>query len=157
MKLLMDADCLIKLTKAGLKETICRHYEITIPPIVKNEVVDAGKAKDCPDAEAVEKNIKNGLIRVGREKTLDHRKGDHALAESFKKGQYDGIATDDAKLIRFLRATGISFVVPGLLIYLLSQQEIIGLEAAFDSLKALSAFISEDEYTMTTLLLEKKL
>ena len=25
MKILMDADCLIKLTKAGLKEFICRH------------------------------------------------------------------------------------------------------------------------------------
>jgi hypothetical protein len=31
MKLLMDADCLIKLTKAGLKETVCRNDTVFIP------------------------------------------------------------------------------------------------------------------------------
>jgi hypothetical protein len=33
----MDSDCLIKLTKAGLKEYICQEYEITIPAVVKKE------------------------------------------------------------------------------------------------------------------------
>ena len=37
MKILMDSDCLIKLTKAGLKEYICQEYEITIPAVVKKE------------------------------------------------------------------------------------------------------------------------
>jgi hypothetical protein len=42
----MDADCLIKLTKAGLREPICRYEQIVIPAIVKREVVDAAKSKD---------------------------------------------------------------------------------------------------------------
>ncbi len=37
MKILMDADCLIKLTKAGLKEHVCRQDEIIIPSIVKEK------------------------------------------------------------------------------------------------------------------------
>ena len=53
MKTLMDADCLIKLTKAGLKEFICQHDQIAIPRIVKREVVDAGKMKGYPDADLV--------------------------------------------------------------------------------------------------------
>ena len=47
MKLLMDADCLIKLTKAGLKELIAENATISIPETVKREVVDAGKIKGC--------------------------------------------------------------------------------------------------------------
>ena len=42
MKLLMDADCLIKLTKAGLKELIAGDAAISIPETVRREVVDAG-------------------------------------------------------------------------------------------------------------------
>jgi hypothetical protein len=51
----MDADCLIKLTKAGLKELICQHEKIFIPAGVKREVVDAGKSKGYADADLVEK------------------------------------------------------------------------------------------------------
>ncbi len=43
MKILMDADCLIKLTKAGLKEAICPFCAIMMPQAVYSEVVDAGK------------------------------------------------------------------------------------------------------------------
>ena len=56
MKLLMDADCLIKLTKAGLKELVAKKDSVSIPEPVKREVVDAGKKKQCSDAIAVEKN-----------------------------------------------------------------------------------------------------
>jgi len=35
MKLLMDADCLIKLTKAGLKELIAEDAVISIPETVR--------------------------------------------------------------------------------------------------------------------------
>ncbi|MEW6377115.1 MAG: hypothetical protein AB1502_15160 [Thermodesulfobacteriota bacterium] len=60
----MDADFLIKLTKAGLKEEICKRFGVDIPSIVKKEVVDAGKSKGLSDAELVEKNIQNDIIRV---------------------------------------------------------------------------------------------
>ena len=52
----MDADCLIKLTRAGLKEFVCRQETLGIPVVVESEVVDAGKVKDCDDAYVVEKN-----------------------------------------------------------------------------------------------------
>ncbi len=39
MKLLMDADCLIKLTKAGLKEIVVLKCDVFIPGPVKREVV----------------------------------------------------------------------------------------------------------------------
>jgi rRNA-processing protein FCF1 len=155
MKILMDSDCLIKLTKAGLKEYICQQYEVTIPAIVKKEVVDGGKSKGFPDAELVEKNIQKDILQVAGKESL-HIKGEQALIEVFKKGRYEAIATDDAKLIRLLRSTGLRFILPGLLIYSLYQRNNIDKLTALNWLDKLSTSISEDEYSMVKFILEEK-
>jgi len=156
MKILMDADCLIKLTKAGFKEQICQQYEITIPNVVKKEVVDAGKIKGVPDAELVEKDIQKDIIQVTGKETLPRIKGDQALIEIFKRGRYDALATDDVKLIRLLRSIGIPYILPGLFIYALYQKNIIDKKTALNCLEKLSLFISEDEYSVIKFLLEEK-
>ncbi len=152
----MDADCLIKLTKAGIKESVCKRNEIAIPIIVKMEVVDAGKIKGLSDAEQVEKNIQNGIIRVVGKESFARLKGDHALIEIFKQGKYDTIATDDAKLIRFLRAAGIPYILPGLFIYFFYQGNFIDKKTALIWLEKLSVLISEDEQSIVKILLEEK-
>ena len=156
MKILMDADCLIKLTKAGLKEFICQHEKIAIPGIVKREVVDAGKSRGYPDADLVDKNIRNGLIALAKEAEFNHMKGDQALVATFKQGRYTAVATDDAKLIRFLRAAGIPFVFPALLIYAIYNKDLIDQATGLNWLDRLSPFISEEEYSVTKLLLEER-
>lgn len=156
MKILMDSDCLIKLTKAGIKEDIFKHYEVTIPATVKKEVVDAGKIKGVPDADLVEENINKDIIRVVGKESSIRIKGDQALIEFFKRGRYDAIASDDAKLIRLLRSIGIRFILPGLLIYSIFRENVIDKETALNWLKKLSTFISEDEYSIIRFLLEEK-
>jgi len=156
MKILMDADCLIKLAKAGLKESVCQEEQIVIPRIVKKEVVDAGKRKGLPDADAVEKNIKNGMIALEEEALPSTLKGDQALVASFKRGTYGSIATDDGRLIRMLRATGIPSILPGLLIHSLYKKGVIDRLTGLNWLERLSPFISDDEYSMTKLLLGGK-
>lgn len=156
MEILMDADCLIKLTKAGLKEFICNQEKITIPGTVKREVVDTGKSKGYPDAELIEKNIDQGLITVAKEKALNHVKGDLALVAMFKRGRFTAVATDDAKLIRILRAAGIPFVLPALLIYSIHGRGLIDQAKALNWLDRLSPFISEEEYSVVKLLLEER-
>lgn len=155
MKLLMDADCLIKLTKAGLKELIAENALIDLPETVKQEVVDAGKLKGCMDSFAVEQNIKSQMIKV-IQSSGDYTKGDHALAALFDKETYDAVATDDAKLTRHLTAHGIPFILPGLIINHLKKEAKISLTTARWALDQLAAFISEDEFSMTKLLLEKE-
>ena len=102
----MDADCLIKLTKSGLKEPICRFAEVVIPRTVQREVVEAGRIKGQPDADLVDQNIRDGLIAIAEESSPHHSTGDQALIDVFKEGRYTVIATDDAKLIRNLRSAG---------------------------------------------------
>jgi len=156
MKILMDADCLIKITKAGIKEKVCRQFEVVIPLTIKEEVVDAGKAKSHPDADLVEKNINAGLIVLESGKSSKRRKGDRALLEAFKNSQYTAVATDDAKLTRLFRATGIPFILPALLIFSVWKRGAIDQTTALNWLEKLSVFISEDEYSMVRLLLEEK-
>ena len=72
----------------------------------------------------------------------------------FEKEKYDAVATDDAKLTRHLRAHGIRFILPGLIVYQLQKEGRITSNTAHWALDQLSGFISEDEFSMTRLLLE---
>lgn len=155
MKILMDADCLIKITKAGLKELIVTNEDIFIPEIVKWEVVDSGKKKECQDAFIVEKNIEAKAISLIKASS-SYKKGDEAVIALFQKDKYDAVATDDAKFTRLLKAYNIPFILPGLIIFKLRQSGLLTKEAALGALKKLAKFISEDEYSMVRLLMEKE-
>jgi rRNA-processing protein FCF1 len=155
MNILMDADCLIKLTKAGLKGFICKQERIVTPGTVKREVVDAGKSKGHPDAELIEENIRQGLITMAEEAASGHVKGDQALVAMFKRGRYAAVATDDAKLTRILRGIGIPFVLPAVLIFSICSNGLIDKAKGLNWLERLSPFISEEEYSVTKLLFEE--
>ncbi len=118
----MDADCLIKLTKAGLKDMVCRYFRIFIPIIVKVEVVDAGKQHQCSDAVIVEKNIQDDKITIVKSQQ-NYSTGDSALVSLFEDENYEAVATDDAKLTRKLKTAGIPFVLPGIIVYKLVQEK----------------------------------
>ena len=148
----MDADCLIKLTKAGLKELVCRHDTVVIPHMVKREVVDAGKSRGCDDAFAVEKNISAGFISVVEHSGI-YVSGDGALIDIFSEKEFDAVATDDTKLIRALKTSGIPFIVPGLIIYHLLKEECLTKTRAIQALNQLAVFISDDEFSTVRLLI----
>ena len=154
MKILMDSDCLIKITKAGLKELVCESFAVTIPSVVKVEVVDAGKEKKSADADIVEKNIKNKIIKVLISPS-DIGNGDQALVNQFIAIEYDVVATDDAKLTRTLTAHNIPFVVPGILVFHLFEKGFIDFSRVVWALRQLSPFISREEYGTVMLLLER--
>jgi rRNA-processing protein FCF1 len=155
MKVLMDADSLIKLTKAGLKEIVVTHIIVYIPEEVKREVIDAGKAKGCADALIVDTNIKaNKLTLVDATRTYTH--GDEAIINLFNKDNFDAVSTDDAKLIRRLKMHSIPFIIPGLIIYKLFKDKIIDREIALKALDSLSEFISADEHSVIHLLLREE-
>ena len=155
MIILMDSDCLIRLTKAGLKDVVCRHFRIFIPAVVKMEVVDAGKQHQCSDATIVEQNIQDERILIATSRQ-SYENGDSALISLFSGKKYDAVATDDSKLTRKLKAADIPFVLPGIILFVLFQKNKITHNEAIRSLEKLSEFISEDEFSTVSILLEKK-
>ncbi len=65
MKVIMDSDCLIKLTRAKAKEVVLRNIEVYIPPKVFEETVTIPKDEGYMDAFIIEDNKKNGLLSIG--------------------------------------------------------------------------------------------
>ena len=98
--------------------------------------------------------VKANIITIAKSDS-DYSKGDDALIALFRKENYDAVATDDAKLTRLLRIKGIPFILPGLIMYKLLQDNLISRKTALRTLKQLAEFISEDEYSTARLLMEK--
>jgi len=143
MNVLMDADCLIKFTKAGLKESVCTHLSVVIPLIVKREVIDHGK--NHPDSIVIKNNLDNGLLSLSGVESQDE-KGEEAALAIFQKGGFDTILSDDKRFVRRLRALGIPYLTPAVCIVLLLKQLKINLPDALKKLESLRPFISSDEY-----------
>lgn len=141
----MDADCLIKFTKAGLKETVCTCLSVVIPRIVKHEVVDLGK--NHPDSIIIKENIARGLLLLSIDEIQDV-KGEEAALKIFQNGGFDAILSDDKRFIRRLRVLDIPYMTPASCIVYLMKQGKFSLPEALDKLELLRNFISSDEYNM---------
>ena len=102
MKMIMDADCLIKLTKSGIKEEACQSFAVAVPLKVKHEVVDAGSGH--PDADVVKRNIDAGLLSVEKGGKASHGEGEREVLALYETGGYDCVCSDDRKFLRTLRA-----------------------------------------------------
>lgn len=156
MKIIMDADCLIKLTKAGLKEDVCRAFKVTLPHLVKEEIVDRGKARQLPDALVVERNLSEGMIKVKSDKTIKATAGEKEVLALYQKGGFDAVGSDDKRFIRQLRLFNVPYITPAVFIALMVKQGTVNIAAALKKLEALSAYISDDEYSTVKLFLENR-
>jgi rRNA-processing protein FCF1 len=163
MKVLMDADCLIKLTKAGIKEAVCAHLSVVIPQVVRHEVIELGK--NHPDSIVIKNNLDKGLLSlsesdietreatsstdskgsIGSKGSIDS-KGEDAVLATFLNGGFAAICSDDKRFIRRLRALDVPYVTPAVCIVLLLKQACITLPDAQEKLGLLASFISSDEY-----------
>ena len=152
MKVLMDADCLIKLTKSKLKELVCKNFSVSVPQVVKEEVVD--NAEKHPDALIIKKNIESKLLTLNK-MSLSAQKGEDALFATFQHGKFGAICSDDKRFLKRLQLFDIPYITPSVFINILLKDGEIILEEAYEKLDLLSPFISDDEYNAVKLVLEK--
>jgi rRNA-processing protein FCF1 len=153
MKVLMDADCLIKLTKAGLKEIVCTHLSVVIPRVVKHEVVDLGNKH--PDSLVIKDNLHKGLLALSTIEAPEE-KGEEAALVIFQGGGFEAILSDDKRFIRRLRALDIPYMTPAVCLVVLQKQGKIDWQGALEKLELLSPFISGDEYNTVKWALESR-
>lgn len=154
MNIVMDADCLIKLTKAGLKEEACRAFAITIPRRVEEEVVDQGKRRDLPDAFVIEQNISAGLLSVQSAGGAKTSIGEKEAILLYQKGGFDAIASDDRRFVRQLRTFDIPYLTPAVVLAVMVKSNILKASDALQRLETLLPYISESEYYAVKLVLE---
>ena len=142
MKIVMDSDALIKLTKSGAKGLITENFDVTIPDRVYEETVTQAAA--YPDSQEIDRNVEAGRIEV--KKTSATERGEMAVLNLFKRGGYDLLVSDDNRFLKHLAADGIPYLTPPFLIIYLLHKKILSRLYAEKYIDNLKMYISEDEY-----------
>lgn len=162
MKIVMDSDCLVKLTKAGGKEVVAEAMEVHIPKLVRKETVDDVRERGFPDALAIEENIDKKMLQVlesqSRKKivALPAAKGETEVVSLFLDGGYDAIASDDRRFLRKLGSADIPFLTPTACLVYAYEQGKTGKDDTLRILENLKSLISGEEYAVAKIYLEEK-
>ena len=156
----MDADCLIKLTKAGAKSPVLSVLETSIPQAVRREAVDEGKKGNHPDAFIIEENINRGKlksIKASRRADMGFvaHKGEREVITLFLAGGYDAVASDDARFLRKLEIAGIPFMTAAACVAYLYVSGKVKMKQALDLLEQLRKHINDEEYSVFKLFMEE--
>jgi predicted nucleic acid-binding protein len=151
-KLLLDSDALIKLTKAGLLEDVCRHYNCIITTEVKNEAVDEGKRRLHQDALKIEYLINKKSLKIkdskkSRKTKENLGKGEMSTASLYFEEKNRVIITDDSAFIKYLEENGMRFSIPADLVLLMKVENKIDRKTALIYLEKMRDFIKEEVYS----------
>ena len=121
MKIVMDSDVLIKLTKTGSKEIIVSLLEVFIPKRVHEETVI--ESEDCSDARTIQENINEGKIYVTGSSC--HEKGEIEALRLYRSGGFELIVSDDRKFLKHLERFNIPYLTSSsLIVYLLYKKRL---------------------------------
>lgn len=142
MKIVIDSDALIKLTKSGAKELITEYFDVAIPERVYEETVT--EADGYPDAKEIERNIEAKRIVV--KEAQQEEKGEMAVLDLYKRGDDDLLVSDDRRFLKHLAANGIPYLTPTFLIVNLLHRRKISKKCAENYIDNLKMYISEEEY-----------
>jgi hypothetical protein len=161
MKLVMDSDCLVKLTKAGAKEAILSGIEVFIPALVKRETVDEAKDKGHQDSLIIEENLTKKTLHVveakrRKQSLLAATKGEEQVVSVYLSGSYDAVASDDRRFLKKLESASIPYMTPtACLVYLYKEGRIEQFKA-LQMLESLKPYVSSQEYAVARIYMEKK-
>jgi predicted nucleic acid-binding protein len=117
VRLVADSSALILLAKCGLLETVCDSVEITVSPVVRDEVASDSLVKRYPDALLISDLVSKGKIRMKAPRRVNL-----SLPISLHKGEEETLmlaleikgtifATDDGKAIKAARFLRVPFII----------------------------------------------
>ncbi len=142
MKVVVDSDVLIKLTKTGSKEVIVSLLKIFIPKRVYDETVT--ESKGYLDANKIRENIKEGKIQVAGLPGCD--KGEIEALKLYKSGGFELIVSDDKKFLNYLERNDIPYLTSSSLIVYLLYKNKISKEDTIKYIDNLKMYISKGQY-----------
>lgn len=141
----MDADGLIKLSKAEVLTPLLRSHEVLIPEEVYEEAVIRGKLELYEDAFELEKVLEKDRTPIRTVKPVRHisrvlegvpslGKGERAALHLYHAEDAGAILSDDRVFLRFLNESSIPYLTPAGVIVRLVE---VGRLAHADGLAAL--------------------
>ena len=153
--LLLDADGLIKLHRAGLLGLMAESFSCAIPKEVYHEAVTQGMASRYPDAEAIESIVQRSIkVTSARPSELGLEgwekpalgRGEIAVLALYAQGVGDVVISDDRAFLNLLTRRGIPFLVPAALILRMVRQRVISVWVAKNALERLRPSIRQAVY-----------
>ena len=145
----LDADGLIKLTKAGVIEELAKYRKCVITEEVFSESVKKGKERFYEDAFVIEKLINRKLLALEKIKFAEIGnlgKGEASTLALYKKKKGDAIITDDRKFLSVLEEQNIPFMVPIDVITVLLKKRKITRKMASEALEKIKFLTREELY-----------
>ena len=151
MKVVVDSDVLIKLTKTGSKEAIVSLLDVSIPMRVYEETVT--ESKGCLDAIKIQDNIDVGKIQVQGQSARD--KGEFEVLKLYRSGEFELIVSDDRKFLNFLDKNDIPYLTSSSMIVYLLYKNKISKEDTIKYIDNLKMYISKRQYLAAMLEVQK--
>jgi hypothetical protein len=153
MAFLIDADALVKITKAGLKETLTAHLDLRMAPVIAKEVIQEGKQLGHADAAEVERNVNRKRLRITTAppsslKATLFEGGEADLVALYGSGNFSAVISDDQRFLSRAIEFGTDILTPSAALVLLVRRRKLSARTACDRLGALKPYISAEEYTL---------
>ncbi len=159
MKIVMDSDVLIKVTKASIKDFVMSNFEVFIAPEVQKETASQGKARGYPDASEIDENIGRGMLTVAQTRKMEDVEklitslgllgGEADSVRLFRQGGYSAIVSDDSRFLDLAEGLGIPYLTPGALVIYLWKNKAASKQDARRYLDKIRELISPEEYLVS--------
>jgi hypothetical protein len=150
VEVLLDADGLIKLNRAGVLSSVIEAFTCIVPSTVYHEVVTTGKARLHKDAEIIEEIIGNKVSiepsRGGDAAGMGLGQGELAILNLLPEMPDAIVVSDDRRFLSVLADQAIRFLTPADVLVVLVHQGALTREAAEDALERLRPVIRTQAY-----------
>jgi len=135
MKVVCDADGLIKTAKAGVLNALAARVALLVGPEVYREAVEAGQARGHPDAQAIERVLEARAYLAAPLQGVRGRSHEQRAVEALPLGagekeafllyfreQADAVLSDDRDFLAALERAAVPFLTPAAVLYFLARQ-----------------------------------
>ncbi len=156
MRLIVDADAIIKLNRAGILAEMLRFHECVVPSLVYEEV--AGEENTYADATSIGELLRATAtiapVEIPFDPVVPLGLGEQGILSILEQFPNAIIVSDDRQFLNTIASLGLSCLAPAGVVVSMVQSRQIGLSRAYEALDLLRPVIRKQVYDAARALLD---